>query len=58
VTTGKTRELVYVLDKASHGVSESDGGIRGLVLELVDGETLAEHIARERSAARGLRLRG
>jgi serine/threonine protein kinase/Tol biopolymer transport system component len=41
---------------AIYGVAESDG-IRGLVLELVDGETLAERIARERSASRGIRAR-
>jgi Tol biopolymer transport system component len=41
---------------AIYGVVDSDG-IRGLVLELVDGETLGDRIARERSASRGLRLR-
>ena len=40
---------------AIHGVEERDG-IRGLVLELVEGETLAERIARSMASARsGLR---
>ena len=36
---------------AIHGIEESDG-IRGLVLELVDGETLAERLARQTSVGR------
>jgi serine/threonine protein kinase/Tol biopolymer transport system component len=41
---------------AIYGIAES-GGIRGLVLELVDGETLAERIDRRASRSRGLRLK-
>jgi serine/threonine protein kinase len=41
---------------AIHGVEESDG-VRGLVLELVEGDTLADRLARSGGAARsGLRL--
>jgi len=41
---------------AIHGIEESEG-VRGLVLELVEGETLAEKIAHaEKSSRRGLRL--
>lgn len=41
---------------AIHGVEESDG-VRGLVLELVEGETLAERLAQSVGSARsGLRL--
>ena len=41
---------------AIHGVEES-GGIRGLVLELVEGETLADRLARSSQSARpGLRV--
>jgi serine/threonine protein kinase len=36
---------------AIHGVEES-GGVRGLVLEFVDGETLAERLARQASTGR------
>jgi eukaryotic-like serine/threonine-protein kinase len=41
---------------AIYGIVDHDG-IGGLVLELVDGETLADRIARERGDARGLRVR-
>jgi eukaryotic-like serine/threonine-protein kinase len=41
---------------AIHGIEESEG-VRGLVLELVEGETLAEKIAQaEKSSRRGLRM--
>ncbi|HYT69255.1 MAG TPA: protein kinase [Vicinamibacterales bacterium] len=41
---------------AIHGIEEG-GGVRGLVLELVEGETLAEKLAQSAGAARsGLRL--
>lgn len=40
---------------AIHGVEDSDG-VRGLVLELVEGETLADRLARPAGPTRGLRL--
>ena len=41
---------------AIYGVEEADG-VRGLVLELVEGETLAERIARPGAAAGSRRTR-